>query len=89
MLAVTFDLGRLEVTGSPNTVIENTVTHPAAHYRVSDNGTLRYTPGGAEAGKNNTLVSVDTQGAKNRWSGLQLRAAVSVFLQTASNLPCR
>ena len=89
MLAVTFDLGRLEVTGSPNTVIENTVTYPAAHYCVSDNETLIYAPRGAEAGKNNTLVSVDTQGSKNRWSCLQLRTAVSVFLQTASNLPCR
>jgi len=64
LLGVPFDLDALAVTGSENTVVENVVTYPAAHYCISDNGTLIYAPGDAEAGKNNTLVSVDSKGSE-------------------------
>ena len=62
LLAVPFDLNKLEVTGSASTVIENAITYPAAHFCISDNGTLVYAPGEATIGKNNTLVSVDSRG---------------------------
>ena len=64
LLAVQFDLARLDTRGSPVPILER-VSHLAglggAHFAVSDTGTLAYRP--ADAGTTNTtLVWVDRQG---------------------------
>jgi Tol biopolymer transport system component/predicted Ser/Thr protein kinase len=48
LFAVPFDLGRLEITGTPFPVVENVsadVTTGAGQFAVSKNGTLAYLPG--------------------------------------------
>ena len=48
LTAAPFDLSRLEVTGTPVTVVEEVLTDTVlgfAHYAVSENGTLFYIPG--------------------------------------------
>lgn len=64
LLAVRFDLSRLEVAGTPIPVVEGVPLNPTggiAHYSVSNNGTLLYLPGGAVKGDNN-LVLIDRKG---------------------------
>ena len=48
LLAVPFDLERLEQTGDPVTVVESILMEPggAAHFTLSDDGSLAYVPGG-------------------------------------------
>ena len=70
LLAAPFDLDRLVVTGSANKVIENVVTHPAAHFCVSANGTLVYAPSDVEKAKKKTLVWVDPEGPEEKPLGL-------------------
>ena len=64
VLAVQFDLARLDTRGSPFPTLER-VSHFAglgqAHFAVSDTGTLAYPPADAGATKT-TLVWVDRQG---------------------------
>ena len=70
LFAVPFDLGRLEVTGAPVSVVEgvaralNPTTNTAtAHYAVSEGGTLVYLRPETELGLDvRTLVWVDRQG---------------------------
>jgi Tol biopolymer transport system component len=68
LLAVPFDVRRLEVTGPPVPVLEGVLmglSHPAAHYGLSANGTLVYAPG-AGLGGERTVVWVDRQGREER-----------------------
>ena len=62
--AVTFDLGRLEVVGTPTPVLDGVVTtaYGAADVAVAANGSLVYVQGSAVGGGQQTLVSVDRQG---------------------------
>jgi serine/threonine-protein kinase len=48
LLAVPFDLARLEVKGAPVSVVEGVTTDPQAggmHFAISESGTLAYVPG--------------------------------------------
>ena len=68
-----FDLGRLEVVGTPVTVLEGVVTTPtgAADVAVAANGSLVYLPGRGGLGQQ-TVVSVDRQGRASPLPGLPL-----------------
>ena len=70
--AVAFDLGRLEVVGTPAPVLEGVVTTAkgAADVAVAANGSLVYVPGGAGGGGQQTVVSVDRQGRASPLPGL-------------------
>ena len=72
--AVAFDLGRLEVTGTPAPVLEGVVTtaQGAADVAVAANGSLVYVPGTAGGGGRQTVVSVDRQGRASPLPGLPL-----------------
>ena len=51
LLAVPFDLNRLEVTGAPVTVVDGIITNPltgAAYFDVADDGTLATMRGGSQ-----------------------------------------
>ncbi len=63
LLAVPFDLERLERTGDPVTVIEGILMDPggAAHFTFSDEGSLAYVPGGMLV-PDRKLVWVNRQG---------------------------
>jgi serine/threonine-protein kinase len=67
LMAVSFDLERLEVTGSPSPIQEGimaaTGTTWGAHFSISDRGSLVYVPGTAGGG-GSTLVWVDRKGAE-------------------------
>ena len=62
--AVAFDLRRLEVVGRPVPVLEQVITTfvGVADWSISDDGTLVYVPGVAQAAPTSTLVWVDRQG---------------------------
>jgi len=66
LLAVPFDLTRLEVTGGPVPLVEGVMdagnASGAAHFKFSSLGSLVYVPGGTGAGQFR-LVWVDRQGA--------------------------
>ena len=70
--AVAFDLGRLEVVGTPAPVLEGVVTtgSGAADVAVAANGSLVYVPGGGGVGGQQTVVSVDRQGRASPLPGL-------------------
>jgi len=63
LLAVPFDLERLERTGDPVTVLEGIMMEPggAAHFAFSDDGSLVYVPGGMLV-LDRKLVWVNRQG---------------------------
>jgi hypothetical protein len=64
LFAVPFDVGRLEVTGTPFEVLDGVMMSRntgAAHFSLSRTGDLAYAPGIAEGGKR-TLVWVDRAG---------------------------
>ncbi len=63
LLAVPFDLERLERTGDPVTVVEGILMEPggAAHFTFSDDGSLAYVPGGVLV-PNRKLIWVNRQG---------------------------
>jgi hypothetical protein len=65
VLAVPFDLGRLEVTGTPVTLVEHVATEPRngnASFRLSKSGSLVFEPDRSLAGRK--LVWVDRTGAE-------------------------
>ena len=70
--AVPFDLGRLEIASTPAPVLEGVATTAigAANARVAANGSLVYVPGGAGAGSQRTVVSIDRQGRASPLPGL-------------------
>jgi len=73
--AVAFDLGRLEVVGTPAPVLEGVVTTltGAADAAVAANGSLAYAPGvGGFGGQPQSVVSVDRQGRASPLSSLPL-----------------
>ena len=74
--AVAFDLGRLEVVGTPAPVLEGVVTtvQGAADVAVAANGSLVYVPGGPAGGGQQAVVSVDRQGRASPLPGLPLDA---------------
>ena len=63
LLAVPFDLERLEQTGDPVTLVEGILTEPggAAHFTLSNEGSLAYVPGGMLV-PDRKLVWVNRQG---------------------------
>ena len=64
MLAVPFDVTRLEVTGPPVPMIEGVAMHPgtgAAQFSLSKSGSILFVPGGERAA-NTTLCWVDRKG---------------------------
>jgi serine/threonine-protein kinase len=73
LLAVPFDLKRLEVTGPPIAVVENVSTDAImglADFAVSRDGSLLYAPGGANTHLR-TLVWVDRQGRSQPVPGIR------------------
>jgi hypothetical protein len=72
--ATAFDLGRLEVVGTPAPVLEGVVTtnQGAADVAVAANGSLIYVPGGAGRDEHRTVVSVDREGRASPLPGLPL-----------------
>jgi serine/threonine-protein kinase len=68
MMAVPFDVDRLEITGVPEPVLDGVAanTGGASHFRFSDNGTLAYVPGQVRSSKTRTISSspvwVDAKG---------------------------
>jgi hypothetical protein len=70
--AVAFDLGRLEVVGTPAPVLEGveTTASGAADVAVAANGSLVYVPGGVGSGLRYTIVVVDRQGRASPLPGL-------------------
>ena len=64
LLAVPFNLNRLEVSGSPVTVLREAAVTPGSGVdgAVSRNGTLIYVPGAASIADQRMLVWVDRQG---------------------------
>ena len=72
--AVAFDLGRLEVVGTPAPVLEGVATTVSglADVAVAANGSLVYVPGGAGGGRQQTVVLVDRQGRASPLPGLPL-----------------
>jgi hypothetical protein len=73
LMAVAFDLTRLEVRGQPVPAIPNVMqalnitdarlNTAAGQYSVSDSGWLAYVPGGILPDRENSLVQVDLQGS--------------------------
>jgi serine/threonine-protein kinase len=67
LMAVPFDLGRLEIAGAATPVVEGIGGEQGfgigSLYSVSENGSLAYVPGGAQ-GPQNTPVWVDRKGAE-------------------------
>jgi serine/threonine-protein kinase len=66
LMAVPFDLDRLELTGDPVPVFEGVRSSSGegtADYSISNDGTLIYAPGGITGGQENVLVWVDRKGA--------------------------
>ena len=64
LLAVPFDLKRLEVTGPPVSVVQGvsmSQTFGAAEFSISGDGSLAYVPGGSSA-DDRTLLWVDRNG---------------------------
>jgi serine/threonine-protein kinase len=64
LLAVPFDVDRLEVTGPPAPVLEGVAretTSGAVHFALSRDGTLMYVPAGAPSSES-TMVWVDREG---------------------------
>ena len=63
LLAVPFDVKRLEVTGNPRTVLEGVTKNFGgfAAFSLSESGTIAYIPGGA-SGVTGRLVWVDREG---------------------------
>jgi len=65
LLAVPFDLKRLEVTGPPVSILEGVSTNPitgAAQFAIAADGSLAYVAGGSKGG-DSTLLWVDRKGA--------------------------
>ena len=63
LMAVTFDLEQLEVTGDPIPILEGVMQTGAAQLTFSDTGTLVYVPAAPSLLEERTLVWVDRQGA--------------------------
>ena len=64
LMAVPFDLERLEISGDPTPVLQGVrYVRPGSHdFAISDNGTLVYIPGGESAPHEHSLVWVDREG---------------------------
>jgi len=66
LMAVPFDVERLELSGNPVPVFEGVRSAPGqgtADYSISDDGTLIYASGGVTGGQETALVWVDRKGA--------------------------
>ena len=64
LLAVPFDLARLEVTGAPVPLLDGVMTAPsgAVEFSLSANGSVLYASGDSEGNVSRTLVWTDRQG---------------------------
>jgi eukaryotic-like serine/threonine-protein kinase len=76
LLAVAFDAERLEVRGTPTTVLSHvaTLTTGTAEFDVARDGTLVYVPGGPGISPSRSLVWVDRQGREEPVKGAPERA---------------
>jgi serine/threonine-protein kinase len=74
LLAVAFDLRRLEILGTPTPVLPRvmTLSSGTAQFNIAADGTLVYMPAGASPSR--TLVWVDRQGREEPVKGLPARA---------------
>ncbi len=72
--AVAFDLGRLEVVGTPRPVLDGVMTtyQGGVDVAVSANGSLVYVPGSPGGGGQQTVVSVDREGRASPLPGVPL-----------------
>ena len=70
--AVPFDVGRLEVVGTPAPVLDDVMTTDAGavNVAVAANGSLVYITGGAGGSRRKTVVSVDREGRPSPLPGL-------------------
>ena len=70
--AVAFDLGRLEVVGTPRPVLDGVVTtyQGGVDVAVSANGSLVYVPGSPGGAGQQTVVSVDREGRASPLPGV-------------------
>jgi len=74
LMAVPFDLERLELSGNPVPVFEGVRSFSGqgtADYSISNDGTLIYAPGGITANQGNFLVWVDRKGAAQQVTEMQ------------------
>ena len=80
LMAVRFDLARLEVTGQPVPLVENVMqafstdtwhNSAAGQFDISDTGLLIYATGGVPPPLNNSLVWVDQRGIEQPVTALQ------------------
>ena len=74
LLAVAFDVRRLEILGTPTPVVPRvmTLSSGAAEFNIAADGTLVYMPAGASPSR--TLVWVDRQGREEPVKGVPTRA---------------
>jgi len=74
LMAVPFDVERLELSGDPVPVLEGVRSAPgdaSTDYSISNDGTLIYASGGVTAGQENVLVWVDRKGAAQQVTEMQ------------------
>jgi serine/threonine-protein kinase len=74
--AVAFDLGRLELAGTPTPVLEGVMTtaQGAADVAIAANGSLVYVPGDADVGGRRVVMMVNRQGRASPLPNLPLDA---------------
>jgi serine/threonine-protein kinase len=90
LLAVPFDLNRLEVTGPPVSVVEGVSTSAnlgVAQFNFSRDGSFAYVPGGASAGER-TLLWVERKGAPQPLPAPHVRMGFLGCRLTPSSWPC-
>jgi len=83
LMAVRFDLAKLEISGQPVALVENVMQAfgltfaghhiGAGQFGISDTGSLIYAPGGVPPPPSNSLVWVDQRGIEQPAAGLQFR----------------
>jgi Tol biopolymer transport system component len=71
LLAVAFDVGRLEAVGAPKPVVSRvaTLASGTAEFDIARDGTLVYVPAGSGIGPSRTLVWADRQGREEPVKG--------------------
>ncbi|HET9950689.1 MAG TPA: protein kinase [Candidatus Eisenbacteria bacterium] len=82
LFAVPFDLGKLEVRGTPVAILEGLRISAAwshGSFGLATNGTLVYAPGGF-AGKDRRLVMIDAEGRETDWSSDRLPFEAGVWV---------
>lgn len=87
LLAVGFDLSRLEVKGEPFAVADGLRIEESfgnAQFSLSNDGTLAYMPGGV-IGKHRCFIVADVRGQMREWSGERGQIGWPICLSPAGN----